>query len=361
MLMSQDVKQKAVELVEAFGKEGASPWERAGLFLEINHADKIKNTPSTYPVRIDSESISEMVAAQGKREVLENMLINKDEDLVARLVSGKQNYVPFNALTVEMRRKVLRDYIKRVFVQSHSVVARRQADQRNRLQAFENIRFKEGDYVHYSPVRIIDDVLRDGNIAGEFMHGRGTSIPLHAEFGRISKNAASYGSVSQVIGSTASIGIGEEDLLYVYSRNKDSWEEGKFYGPHKGYAAILGGMPSTETSAIIIKNKELLPVISRSILNNGFYIPIYDFDGALLFSPDQYDKKQAENGGIDFNADKINLQVQNNGGEIKFHIDPAMLAQLQNAPGFVPVIIHIQPLKSLPEFLGLNQGSANIS
>ena len=62
-----------------------------------------------------------------------------------------------------------------------------------------------------------------------------------------------------------------------------------------------------------------------------------------------------ERGGIDFNADKINLQIQNAGEGIKFHIDPAMLKQLQNAPGFVPVIINIQPLKSLPEFLGIRE------
>ena len=40
---------------------------------------------------------------------------------------------------------------------------------------------------------------------------------------------------------------------------------------------------------------------------------------------------------------------------IKFHLSPAMLEQLRNAPGFVPVIINIQPLRSLREFLGLNQ------
>ena len=58
-------------------------------------------------------------------------------------------------------------------------------------------------------------------------------------------------------------------------------------------------------------------------------------------------------GGIDFNSDKMNLSVQNNGGEIKFHIDPAMLEQLQNAPGFEPVIIDMRPLAtSLPEWLG---------
>jgi len=38
---------------------------------------------------------------------------------------------------------------------------------------------------------------------------------------------------------------------------------------------------------------------------------------------------------------------------IQFHLDPAMLARLQNSPGFVPVVINIQPLKDLQEFLGV--------
>ncbi|MBI4309758.1 MAG: hypothetical protein HY591_05455 [Candidatus Omnitrophica bacterium] len=60
-------------------------------------------------------------------------------------------------------------------------------------------------------------------------------------------------------------------------------------------------------------------------------------------------------GGIDFNSDKMNLSVQDNGhGEIKFHIDRAMLQQLQNAPGFIPQVIDVQPLKSLPAFLGFS-------
>ncbi len=58
-------------------------------------------------------------------------------------------------------------------------------------------------------------------------------------------------------------------------------------------------------------------------------------------------------GGIDLTPSNMNLQTQNNGGEIEFHLDPAMLAQLQNAPGFVPVIISIQPMTDLKNFLGL--------
>ncbi len=58
-------------------------------------------------------------------------------------------------------------------------------------------------------------------------------------------------------------------------------------------------------------------------------------------------------GGIDLTASKKSLNIQNDNGEIKFHIDPAMLEELQNAPGFVPVIINIQPLESLSKFLGI--------
>ncbi len=58
-------------------------------------------------------------------------------------------------------------------------------------------------------------------------------------------------------------------------------------------------------------------------------------------------------GGIDLTAANKYLQTQNSGGTIKFHIDPAMLKELQDAPGFSPVIISIQPLNDVPQFLGI--------
>ena len=56
-------------------------------------------------------------------------------------------------------------------------------------------------------------------------------------------------------------------------------------------------------------------------------------------------------GGIDLTPANMNLQTQNAGAGIKFYLDPVILQELQDAPGFVPVIINIQPLKSLQEFL----------
>jgi methylase of polypeptide subunit release factors/tRNA A-37 threonylcarbamoyl transferase component Bud32 len=65
------------------------------------------------------------------------------------------------------------------------------------------------------------------------------------------------------------------------------------------------------------------------------------------------DEEIKNRGGIDFTADKTPLEIKNQGKGIKFHIDPAMLQQLQNAPGFVPVIVQMTPLNDLRSFLGI--------
>jgi len=73
------------------------------------------------------------------------------------------------------------------------------------------------------------------------------------------------------------------------------------------------------------------------------------------------DRAMQKKGGIDLTPAHMNLQTkidssaapQNDNEGIKFHLDPAMLEQLQNAPGFVPVIINIQPMTDLRQFLGI--------
>jgi len=80
--------------------------------------------------------------------------------------------------------------------------------------------------------------------------------------------------------------------------------------------------------------------------------------GPAGFLPVPHKKKEnrdnAMRGGIDLTPANMDLQTQNSGGNIKFQIDPAMFHQLQNAPGFTISSITIQPLKSLPDFLGIN-------
>ena len=100
-------------------------------------------------------------------------------------------------------------------------------------------------------------------------------------------------------------------------------------------------------------------VVSLSASLNG------QEDPAMLNNKNNINKKEVNSlGGIDLTSANINLQTKvidsrlrgNDSEGIKFHIDFAMLQQLQNAPGFMPVIISVEPLKSLSEFLGLNKG-----
>ena len=124
--------------------------------------------------------------------------------------------------------------------------------------------------------------------------------------------------------------------------------------------------PMGAAGAAIGDAMSIIAQIAMGIKLRNTYVH-QDFD-ALSLTLDDYvtkrtkelktgDEAQLSNenlGGIDLSPARMNLKTQNAGGEIKFHLDPAMLRQLQNAPGFVPVIINIKPLKSLNEFLGLD-------
>ena len=93
---------------------------------------------------------------------------------------------------------------------------------------------------------------------------------------------------------------------------------------------------------LLLKSNDLVKHAKRSLGN--------------LFPNDLGSKAMVSRpGGIDLIPVKNVLQTQNNWqGGIKFRLDPVMFHQLKNAPGFVPVIINIQPMTDLESFLEIN-------
>lgn len=68
------------------------------------------------------------------------------------------------------------------------------------------------------------------------------------------------------------------------------------------------------------------------------------------------DNAMSAKGGIDLNSLNRRLNVQaDQQAAIKFNIDPDMLQKLQDTPGFVPVIINIQPADNIRSFLGIEK------
>jgi len=68
----------------------------------------------------------------------------------------------------------------------------------------------------------------------------------------------------------------------------------------------------------------------------------------------------AVRGGIDLSLADSLLHTQNDGKEIKFHLDLALLARFQNTTGFVPGTIRFHPMTDLAKFLGVNAQEGSI-
>jgi hypothetical protein len=113
-------------------------------------------------------------------------------------------------------------------------------------------------------------------------------------------------------------------------------------------------MRKAEIVAMIKKALEGQKALSKFAVNvkTASFLPAEEDDNNKDLA--MLDNKK---GGIDLTSNQF-LQTQNQGQDIKFHLDPAMLKQLQNAPGFTPVIINIHPMTDLRTFLGLNEASS---
>jgi len=92
--------------------------------------------------------------------------------------------------------------------------------------------------------------------------------------------------------------------------------------------AVLTGLPPASTASAAMTNSRHLATPQ-----------------ARITAPDK-------TGGIDLKSDKINLQVQQ-GETVDFKVNRAMMAQLQDAPGFIPLVTKVQIGANLDSFLGL--------
>ncbi|MEI7998793.1 MAG: dephospho-CoA kinase, partial [Candidatus Omnitrophota bacterium] len=133
-----------------------------------------------------------------------------------------------------------------------------------------------------------------------------------------------------------------------------SWKLSKDKAKGRSEAEIRGVFELTES--VQLTDSEYDTYATKRIINTGDKEQLYSQADDVLREDKvmKTNDKDSSMGGIDLTPANNVLQTQNDGQSIKFHLDPAMLNQLQNAPGFVPVIINIQPLNSLQKFLGVD-------
>jgi hypothetical protein len=123
------------------------------------------------------------------------------------------------------------------------------------------------------------------------------------------------------------------------------------------------GLATIEGEPTLLGIKGVIPLDKEEVAATiGAAFDVVDTSYAFYGRPPSYglqdprkDEAMSANGGIDLNAVEKDLRVRAEGEAMKFNIAPALLQEYQAAPGFVPVILNIEPLESLPAFLGAGE------
>jgi hypothetical protein len=231
-------------------------------------------------------------------------------------------------------RAVLREVVER----SKSDASKNDADERNRQLADQaDLPLREGDLLHGTNIDFLRAIFHTGDRAGEFLgfDSKKDATPFAADFSEVldtdvkgefqyanpgglqtsglaelfqdspfeaiyaASIASQYGAKIEG-GHVSSDAKSNQDtgITLIFSRQQsDAFLKGSEYGGHMRdhHKLILVGLPSTEISGIIV-NKDSAETIERArgdIVENGFYIPIYDTKGNLIFSQVEYDSMRS--------------------------------------------------------------------
>lgn len=291
-----DLVRRAKNIEDSF-TDRSPYWRQLFLFTDSRIGEQLAAATSNYPIT----EISGIPLKKIPSKRLQSMI--PDYQSLSALASGETNSVPFSKLSGMCKRLVFRDYLRRTIDTSRSKEARMLAESVNRSRLTELLVLKPGMYLHGSAIDFLEQVLLNGNLPHEAL-GEGAAtdtFPFQVDFTRlqealikeqISTDKIIDNSPSQGYGAGGSLGR-EGQVFYVYDREHTQWEKDKEYGPYdkvENHTLILGGMPSTEISAIVLRSpKTTLERTKLAITEHNSYIPVYDMEGKLLFRPEEYD------------------------------------------------------------------------
>ncbi|MBI4599758.1 hypothetical protein HY732_02445 [Candidatus Uhrbacteria bacterium] len=282
-------------------------WKFLFFYTDRRLGGELASAVSRYPV-------SHLEGKPLKRLGIRRLEAMVREPHVARDVhDGTVDSIPFSMFHGTYKRIIFRDYLRRTVETSRSDSAKAHADRRNRRMASPTLSLEGNTYVHASAVDNISSMLLNGNLPQEALGESAgkDSYPFHIDFSHIASAPTGQSSVGDRLKGSYSrshgvVGrFGEKgQLYYLYDRTSaHGWEAGKEYhageengAPDRRHALVLGGIPSTEISGIVVAVPEQSLALAReAVMEHGCYIPLYDMDGRMLFSPQEYDAARAEN------------------------------------------------------------------
>lgn len=188
------------------------------------------------------------------------------------------------------------------------------ADLRNRNASSSDMVLEQGDFIKgIGDITYLRNILQNGSVSKEYLGSCAGSdaTPLDTD---ISMIMSSEGTISEKIDATAASSYGpiwfvlKNDDRFMTTRTSSETLEAKrdmskmevFYtgvlGP--GHYGIRTGFASSEINYIVMDNYD--PKVGLEIAMNGFYIPVANKEGKIVFTQKDYDELRTKMSGLSY-------------------------------------------------------------
>ena len=188
------------------------------------------------------------------------------------------------------------------------------ADLKNRTASQSELELKYGDFVKgIGDIKYLRNILQNGSVAKEYLGASSSSdaTPLDTDLSMI---ISDEGTIRDRINSTAAYNYGP---IYFVLKNNDRFITTRTNGETLNtkrdmtkmevfYTGVLGdghygmrtGFASSEIDYIVMENYDSR--VGLEIAMNGFYIPVANMEGKIVFTPDDYDKIRSKMNGLSY-------------------------------------------------------------
>ena len=188
------------------------------------------------------------------------------------------------------------------------------ADLRNRDASNSDMVLEQGDFIKgIGDITYLRNILQNGSVSKEYLGSSAGSdaTPLDTD---ISMIMSSDGTISEKMGATVASSYGpiwfvlKNDDRFITTRTSSETLEVKrdmskmevFYTGvlGQGHYGIRTGFASSEINYIVMDNYD--PKVGLEIVMNGFYIPVANKEGKIIFTPKDYDELRSKMSGLSY-------------------------------------------------------------
>ena len=185
------------------------------------------------------------------------------------------------------------------------------ADKRHREEAKHVFTLEKGDFVKgLNSIQYIESILQNGSVCKEFLGSASDSdmTPLDTDATRLPATLETfdqtytqrlrYGDISAVLKNDDRFVITTDEMGNPLDKKEyDTSKLEAFCNSDKAWG-IRTGFASSEIDYFVVPSNERK--LNFEIVKNGFYIPVVNEEGKLIFTPEQYDYMRTKMQGLSY-------------------------------------------------------------